>query len=146
MTGCSVRSSTPDTWAYRAHQTGRELAINDGCARASQSIMLTATSELGQFSTVMLPNRFSLHARWVLCAAILFVADNTVHAVEHDFGAEFSQIHTECSHCSVEQAAAISVSAEAITASAAIDDMQPAVRATVSVPTSTFQARAPPLS
>ena len=90
-------------------------------------------------------NRFTLHARWVLCAAILFVAVNTVHAVEHDFGAEFSQIHTD-SHCSVEQSAAISVSAEAITASAAIDDMQPAMRAVVSVPTSTFQARAPPLS
>ncbi|MEK9586522.1 MAG: hypothetical protein VW039_10060 [Halieaceae bacterium] len=99
--------------------------------------------------TALLPmscNRFTLHARWVLCAAILFVAGNTVHAVEHDFGAEFSQIHAECSHCSVEQSAAMSVSAEAITASAAIDDMQPAVRAAVSVPTSTFQARAPPLS
>ena len=121
------------------------MIINSGCALASGSIML----RINWLETALLPmsrNRFTLHARWVLCAAILFVAGNTVHAVEHDFGAEFSQIHTECSHCSVEQSAAISVSAEAITASAAIDDMQPAVRAAVSVPTSTFQARAPPLS
>ena len=120
--------------------------INDGCARASHSIMLSGGAHYGSFSTLMLPHRFSLHARWVLCAAILFVASNTVHAVEHYFGAEFSQVHTECSHCSVEQSVAISVAAEAITALAAIDDMQPAVRAAGSVPTSTFQARAPPLS
>jgi len=99
--------------------------------------------------TALIPmsrNRFTLHARWVLCAAILFVAGNTVHAVEHDFGAEFSQVHTECSHCSVEQSAAMSVSSETITASVAVENTLPAVRAAVSVPTSTFQARAPPLS
>ena len=91
-------------------------------------------------------NRFTLHARWVLCAAILFVAGNTVHAVEHDFSAEFSQIHTECSHCSVEQSAAMSVSSEANTASIVAENTLPAVRAALSVPTRTFQARAPPLS
>ena len=99
--------------------------------------------------TALIPmsrNRFTLHARWLLCAAILFVAGNTVHAVEHDFGAEFSQVRTECSHCSVEQSPAMSVSSEAITASIEVENTLPAMRAAVSVPTSTFQARAPPLS
>ena len=121
------------------------MDINGACA-SSAGRLFSASSWLETALLPMSRNRFTLHARLVLCAAILFVAGNTVHAVEHDFGAEFSQIHTECSHCSVEQSAAISVSAEAITASAVIDDMQPAVRAAVSVPTPTFQARAPPLS
>ncbi len=44
----------------------------------------------------------------MLCAAMLFVASNTVHAIEHDFSGDLGQSHTECHHCSTEQSEAVS--------------------------------------
>ena len=47
------------------------------------------------------------YARWVLCAAMLFVAYNTGHAIEHDFSGDLGQSHAECHHCSTEHSSAV---------------------------------------
>ena len=94
----------------------------------------------------MMLNRYKQFARWVLCAAMLFAASNTVHAIEHDLSGDFGQSHTECHHCSVEHSAAVST-----VPVQAVPTLQPAptaqlIVASVAAATTSFQARAPPLS
>ncbi|MEL0006179.1 MAG: hypothetical protein VW686_02510 [Luminiphilus sp.] len=89
---------------------------------------------------------FKRYARWVLCAAILFVAGNTVHALEHTISSDVSQNHAECSHCSGEHSAAVANETVAAFDSSVPLQNELVVSACVAVPTSNFQARAPPLS
>ena len=77
---------------------------------------------------------------------MLFAASNTVHAMEHDLSGDFGQSHAECHHCSLEHLAAVSTGAPQ-----AVPTLQPAptarhVVASIAAATSSFQARAPPLS
>ena len=91
-------------------------------------------------------NSYKQSARWVLCAAILFVASNTVHAIEHDLGGDLAQIHTECHHCSAEQSAATPTPVVNPPPSLVTVSTESLVAVSVVAPTTSFQARAPPLS
>ena len=94
----------------------------------------------------MMLNSYKQSARWVLCAAILFVASNTVHAIEHDLGGDLGQTHTECHHCSAEQSAATPTAVINPTPSLAIASAESLVVVSVVAPSTSFKARAPPLS
>jgi hypothetical protein len=83
-------------------------------------------------------NSYKQSARWVLCAAILFVASNTVHAIEHDLGGDLGQTHT--------QSAATSTAFVNPAPLLAIAPTESQVAVSVDAPTTSFQARAPPLS
>ena len=85
-------------------------------------------------------------ARWVLCAAMLFVASNTVHAIEHDFSGDLGQSHAECHHCSTEQSAAVSTTVADVPSCEELAPAQTLPAACVATTTTSFQARAPPLS
>ena len=85
-------------------------------------------------------------ARWMLCAAMLFVASNTVHAIEHDFSGDLGQSHTECHHCSTEQSAAVCTPVLDLPSREELASAQALPAASVATSTSVFQARAPPLS
>lgn len=90
--------------------------------------------------------RYKQYARFVLCAAMLFVVGNTAHAIEHDPLGGYTQNHIECHHCSVEQSAATSnlvVHPVVIRQTAETHSLVAAVSV---APTSPFRARAPPLS
>jgi hypothetical protein len=94
----------------------------------------------------MMFDNYKQSARWVLCAAILFVASNTAHAIEHDSGGDLGQAHTECHHCSAEQSAATPAAVINPAPSLAIASAENLVAVSVGAPTTSFQARAPPLS
>lgn len=85
-------------------------------------------------------------ARWVLCAAIVFIAGNFVHSVEHDFSVASAQTYAECQHCSIEHGVAV-VTTDGTSfpslATAKIEILRSFVAAAPNTP---FQARAPPLS
>lgn len=85
-------------------------------------------------------------ARWVLCAAMLFVASNTVHAIEHDFSGDLGQSHAECHHCSTEQSAAVSTAVADLPSCEELAPERALPAARVAASTTSFQARAPPLS
>ncbi|OUV59104.1 MAG: hypothetical protein CBC82_10615 [Cellvibrionales bacterium TMED122] len=82
----------------------------------------------------------------MLCVAMLFVASNTVHAIEHDFSSDLGQSHTECNHCSTEQSAAVSAAVIDLPSCEELAPAQALPAACVATPTTSFQARAPPLS
>jgi len=86
------------------------------------------------------------YARLVLCAAMLFVVGNTAHAVEHDPLGGYAQNHIECHHCSFEQSAATSIVVVNPVVSHQIAKTNKPVAAVPVAPTSSFRARAPPLS
>ena len=88
-------------------------------------------------------NEFAL---WVLCAAMLFVASNTVHAIEHDFSSDLGQSHADCHHCSTEQSAAVSTPVVDLPSCEELAPAQALPVASVATSTTSFQARAPPLS
>ena len=46
-------------------------------------------------------------SRFMLCVAILFIAANVSHAIEHDHTAEITEGHVECVHCIDEQFALV---------------------------------------
>jgi len=85
-------------------------------------------------------------ARWVLCAAILFVASNTVHAIEHDLSGGLGKNHSECHHCSTEQSAAVSTAVIDLPSAKELAPAQGRPEACVFSSTTSFQARAPPFS
>lgn len=91
-------------------------------------------------------NSYKQSARWVLCAAILFVASNTLHAIEHDLDGDLGQTHTECHHCSAEQSAATPTAVINPAPSLAIAPAESLVVVSVVAPSTSFKARAPPLS
>ena len=86
------------------------------------------------------------YARWVLYAAMLFVASNTVHAIEHDFSGDLGQSHAECHHCSTEQSAAVSTPVVDLSSCKDLAPAQALPAARVATSTTSFQPRAPPLS
>lgn len=90
-------------------------------------------------------NSYKQSARWVLCAAILFVASNTVHAIEHDLTGDFGQSHAECHHCSAEQSAVAPSAVVNPTPLLAIAPTESYLAVSVDAPTTSFLARAPPL-
>ena len=94
--------------------------------------------------------RCALTLRWVrwvvLCAAMLFVAGNAVHAIEHDLSGNLGNNHVECHHCSTEQSAAVSSIAADLPLSKECAPAQTLPAACVTTSTTSFQARAPPLS
>ena len=91
-------------------------------------------------------DRHKQYARWALCAAMLFVASNTVHVIEHDFSGDLGQSHAECHHCSTEQSAAVSPPAVDLASREELAPAQALPAARVATSTTSFQARAPPLS
>jgi len=93
----------------------------------------------------MMISSYKQSARWVLCAAILFVASNTVHAIEHDLGGDLGQTHTECHQCSAEQSAAIPSAVDNPAPLLAIAPTEIHLAVSVVAPTTSFQARASPL-
>ena len=90
-------------------------------------------------------NSYKQSARWVLCAAILFVASNTVHAIDNDLDGDLGQTHTECHHCSAEQPAATPTAVVNPTPLLAIATTEIHLAVSVDAPTTSFLARAPPL-
>ena len=94
----------------------------------------------------MMLEGYKQFAQWVLCAAMLFVASNTVHAIEHDFSGDLGQSHAECHHCSTEQSAAVSTPAVDLPSFEELAPAQALPAARVATSTTSFQARAPPLS
>ena len=94
----------------------------------------------------MMLDRYKQYARWVLCAAMLFVASNTVHAIEHDFSGDLGQSHAECHHCSTEQSAAVSTPVVDLPSCEELAPAQALPVASVATSTTSFQSRAPPLS
>ena len=94
----------------------------------------------------MMLSSYKQSARWVLCAAILFVASNTVHAIEHDLAGDLGQIHTECHHCSAEQSATTPSAVVTPAPLLAIAPTESHLAVSVVAPITSFQARAPPLS
>ena len=94
----------------------------------------------------MMLNSYKQSVWWVLCAALLFVASNTVHAIEHDLGGDLGQTHTECHHCSADQSAATPSAVINAAPLLAIVPTEGHVAVSVVAPTTSFQARAPPLS
>ncbi len=51
----------------------------------------------------MMLNVLRKFSRLMLCVAILFIAANVSHAIEHDHSAEIVEGHVECVHCIDEQ-------------------------------------------
>ena len=94
----------------------------------------------------MMLEGYKQFAQWVLCAAMLFVASNTVHAIEHGFSGDLGQSHAECHHCSTEQSAAVSTPAVDLPSFEELAPAQALPAARVATSTTSFQARAPPLS
>ena len=94
----------------------------------------------------MMLDRYKQFARWVLCAAMLFVAGNTVHALEHDFSGDLGQSHAECHHCSTEQSAAVSTPVLDLPSREDLASAQALPAASVATSTTSFEPRAPPLS
>ena len=94
----------------------------------------------------MMLDRYKQFARWVLCAAMLFVASNTVHAIEHDFSGDLGQSHAECHHYSTEQSAAVSTPVVDLPSCEDLAPAQALPAARVATSTTSFQARAPPPS
>ena len=101
----------------------------------------------------MILKDYKRYARWVLCAAILFVAGNAVHALEHaehalehDVGTDLSQSHSECNHCSDKHSAVIAQAPTSSLQSLLVEHPVLVVPTFVVALTATFQARAPPLS
>jgi hypothetical protein len=94
----------------------------------------------------MMLDRYKQFARWVLCAAMLFVASNTVHAIEHDFSGDLGQSHAECHHCSTEQSAAVSTPVVDLPSCQELVPAQALPAVCVATSATSFQARAPPLS
>ena len=94
----------------------------------------------------MMLDRYKQYARWVLCAAMLFVAGNTVHALEHDFSGDLGQSHAECHHCSTEQSAAVCTPVVDLPSREELAPAQALPAASVATSTTSFQPRAPPLS
>jgi len=94
--------------------------------------------------------RCALTLRWVrwvvLCAAMLFVAGNAVHAIEHDLSGNLGNNHVECHHCSTEQSAAVSSIAADLPLSKECAPAQAPTGGRVASSTTSFQPRAPPLS
>lgn len=94
--------------------------------------------------------RCALTLRWVrwvvLCAAMLFVAGNAVHAIEHDLSGNLGNNHVECHHCSTEQSAAVSTAVADVLSCEELAPAQTPPAACVATTTTSFQARAPPLS
>ena len=82
----------------------------------------------------------------MLCEAMLFVASNTVHAVEHDLSGGLGKNHSECHHCSTEQSAAVSTAVADAPSSEELAPAQALPAARVATSTTSFEARAPPLS
>ena len=89
---------------------------------------------------------YKQYARLVLCAAMLFVVGNTAHAIEHDPLGGYTQNHVECHHCSVDQSAATSSVVVHPVENLHTAETHSLVAAVPVVPTSSFRARAPPLS
>ena len=101
---------------------------------------------LKEYSLTMMLSGYKKYARLVLCAAMLFVVGNTVHAIEHDPLGGYTQSHIECHHCSAEQSAATSIAVVhpvLILPTAKVHSLIAAVPFAL---TSSFRARAPPLS
>ena len=94
----------------------------------------------------MMLEGYKQFARWLLCAAMLFVASNTVHAIEHDFSGDLGQSHAECHHCSTEQSGAVSTPAVDLPFCEELAPAQALPAARVAASTTSLQARAPPLS
>ena len=94
----------------------------------------------------MMLDRYKQFARLVLCAAMLFVAGNTVHALEHDFSGDLGQSHAECHHCSTEQSAVVSTPVVDLSSCKDLAPAQALPATRVATSTTSFQARAPPLS
>ena len=94
----------------------------------------------------MMLEGYKQFARWVLCAAMLFVASNTVHAIEHDFSSDLGQSHADCHHCSTEQSAAVSTPVVDLPSCEELAPAQALPVARVATSTTSLQARAPPLS
>ena len=46
-------------------------------------------------------------SRLMLCVAILFIAANVSHAIDHDHATEITEGHVECVHCIDEQFALV---------------------------------------
>jgi len=94
--------------------------------------------------------RCALTLRWVrwvvLCAAMLFVAGNAVHAIEHDLSGNLGNNHVECHHCSTEQSAAVSTAVIDLPSSKDLAPAQALPEGSVTTSTTSFQARAPPFS
>ena len=51
----------------------------------------------------MMLNVLRKFSRLMLCVAILFIAANVSHAIEHDHFAKIAEGHVECVHCIDEQ-------------------------------------------
>jgi len=85
------------------------------------------------------------YAPLALFVAMLFAFGNVAHSVEHDYLASSSQSHAECNHCSAEQTAAVSHAAISAFSAVHVVRRAPIVACHVAIPTSNFQARAPPL-
>jgi hypothetical protein len=94
----------------------------------------------------MARHRMKPYAPIALFVATLFAFGNVAHSVEHDYLASSSPSHAECNHCSIEQTAAVSHAAISAFCTVYAVDRRPVVSSHVAVPTSNFQARAPPLS
>jgi hypothetical protein len=94
----------------------------------------------------MMLDSYKQYARWVLCAAMLFVASNTAHAIEHDFSGDLGQSHADCHQCSTEQSAAVSTPVVDLPSCEDLAPAQALPAARVATSTTSFQARAPPLS
>ena len=77
---------------------------------------------------------------------MLFVASNTVHAIEHDLSGDLGQSHAECHHCSTEQSAAVSAAVADLPSTDELASAQRLSEARVATSTTFFKARAPPLS
>ena len=94
----------------------------------------------------MMRDRMKPYAPVVLVIAMLFAFGNVAHSVEHDYVAGSGQSHAECNHCSVEPTAAVSHVAISTFSSARAVHSALIISRHVAVPTSNFQARAPPFS
>ena len=101
---------------------------------------------MGDASQAMRLRTSNVYARWVLCAAMLFVASNTVPAIEHDLNSDLGQSHAECHHCSTEQSAAFSIPVVDLPSCEELAPAQALPAASVASFTTSLQARAPRLS
>ncbi len=85
-------------------------------------------------------------SRLVLCVAIVFVASNVAHAIEHDHATEITEGHVECVHCIDEQFALVGSSKlPALPQRAALPHTIQWLGYSPAASYS-FQARAPPVS
>ena len=85
-------------------------------------------------------------SRLVLCVAILFIATNVSHAIEHEHATEITEGHVECVHCIDEQFALVGSSKlTALPQRAALSHTIQWLGYSP-VASYSFQARAPPIS